>query len=642
VIAGAILAGAIAIGAFYVLANDYLEDYREERNQDLERIADLAVNSVQPVIERHESGQISFEEARRRVADAIRSMVYQPEEEGGYLLAMAEDGVLLAHPFVTEDEGHNQLDLRDPHGIPIARNLLEAARQPGGGFTEYTYVDPTSGDYQKKLTYARRIPELEMVVATGRYVGDGEARPAAFVRKTLVLGFIVVALAAVPIGLSLRELTRRAKMLEHENAERLRAISQLREARDQAEKASRVKTEFLAVISHEIRTPMNAIVGFSQLLGMAENEEQRRNYVDRIDESSNALLTLVDEILEYTFVTSQRVAIKRRPTNLRAEAVRLVENYRVRAELQGLSFSGSVEDSFPVSVMADRVRLRQAFNHLVDNAIKFTPEGYVKVTLSARRSGMPEAAGSTGGNGRWWCIQFSVTDSGIGIAEDKQKQIFNLFQQADSSNTRIYGGTGLGLGVCREIAYRLGGDISCESEPGKGSTFTLSFPAEEADKAEGAEEPAGDDAGMVKAAGEGHLPSEAEAAALDILVAEDDRSNRAMLLAMLKRSGHRTEYAGDGNEVLEKLALKTYDLIVMDVQMPGLTGLEATEQIRAGKCGAGQAKVPIIGISAYLTRESRERCLQAGMNGFISKPFRLDQLQREIESALGLPLHGKS
>ncbi|MFO0652366.1 MAG: ATP-binding protein [Polyangiales bacterium] len=380
-----------------------------------------------------------------------------------------------------------------------------------------------------------------------------------------------------------RSLSEAQERLERLNAD-------LATARDAAEAGARARSEFVAVISHEIRTPMNAVIGMTSLLqdtGLAATQQE---YVDTIRASGEALLTLLNDTLDYSKLDAGRVELESLAFEPRVEARVVVEMMRGAAQARGNVLTLNVEESMPRALRSDPGRIRQVLLNLVSNAVKFTSHGAIDVDLALE-----------GADTRW--LRVSVRDTGIGIAPEKLSTVFDAFTQADASTTRRFGGTGLGLAISRRLATILGGTLTVESTLGRGATFTLRVPVEPAQVS---------DAERVDA------PSaEAPAASARVLVAEDNAVNQKVITLMLKRLGHRVDAVANGAEALEALSRAPYDLVLMDVQMPEMDGLEATRQLRA----RGD-RVRVVALTANVSGDDRARCTAAGMDDFLSKPVR--------------------
>ncbi|GAB6141509.1 hypothetical protein JCM14076_22380 [Methylosoma difficile] len=373
----------------------------------------------------------------------------------------------------------------------------------------------------------------------------------------------------------------------------------LRLGQEQAEQASLVKSQFLAMMSHEIRTPLNAILGTQELLADTPLDDQQKNYLQVANEAGNALLALVNDILDLTKVEAGRLVLEL--TDFDAEQVikevlRVVEK---KAETKHLPLSYQVEPGLSTRVSGDPWRLRQVLLNLLTNAIKFTNQGHVTVYLSARAH--TEADG---------LLQIDVIDTGIGIAKDTQARLFTVFTQADGSDTRRYGGSGLGLAICKSLVELWGGHIGVDSQEGVGSRFWFSF---------------GDEPGVsVNKVVTSLSKPQPQVSVTRILLVEDSLVNQAVLSSFLKTGGHDVYAVDCGLAAIEAVKNQHFDLIFMDVSMPDMDGMEAARRIRL--LGGIALKIPIIAITAHAVSGYREQCLAAGMNDYANKPITKAQL----------------
>ncbi|WP_199243996.1 PAS domain-containing hybrid sensor histidine kinase/response regulator [Bacterioplanes sanyensis] len=382
------------------------------------------------------------------------------------------------------------------------------------------------------------------------------------------------------------------------------ANEKIREALQEAEAANRSKTIFLANMSHEIRTPMNGVLGAAELLQESTLDAEQAGYLDIITKSSHSLISIINDILDLSKIESGNLEIEFNDFNLHDLIQDLYQLFSDSARRKELALTSVYQAELPACWRGDMQRIRQVLTNLISNAIKFTETGQIHIEVSA--AVLSETR---------YQVKMSVTDTGIGIAEDKLEHVFSAFRQADSSTSRRYGGTGLGLTISRRLAVAMQGDILVESKPGEGSKFCLSIPLTVGD------------ARNVVAPSE---PRKAQALRFkgQVLLAEDNPVNQKITLKILEKLGFDAEVAENGDIAINALRQRHFDLVLMDINMPVVDGIEATERIR--DLGAPRSLVPILALTANAMMEDQERCLAAGMNGFVAKPIKPDRLADAI------------
>ena len=373
-----------------------------------------------------------------------------------------------------------------------------------------------------------------------------------------------------------------------------------------AEEASRAKSTFLATMSHEIRTPMNGVLGMAEALEKTPLSPEQATKLRIIRESGDLLLSVLNDILDFSKIEANRIEVESAPFRL-AEIARKVENlHAFKAREKGLAFSVVASEPADLWRMGDAHRLVQVLHNLVGNAVKFTHQGGVSVRFESPASGSI-------------CV-IEVADTGIGMSKEQAARIFDPFSQADTATSRRFGGTGLGLSIAQGLARSMGGEISVDSEPGAGSRFTLTLPLPVTDAPVSDARPPAESAGAPRG--------------LRILAAEDNAVNRAVLEALLAPSGHFVTFAEDGEAAISAFARSAFDVVLMDISMPGLSGVETMRRLRMAEAARGSARAAILAVSAHALREDVEAYLATGFDGYVTKPVTAAKLDQEIARAL--------
>lgn len=427
---------------------------------------------------------------------------------------------------------------------------------------------------------------------------------------------------------------RSEREVEEKTRELKQKVDDLERTRAQLTEANAAKTRFLANMSHEVRTPITGVMGLARVLARSDLDGEQRSYARAIEDSGRSLLGIVDDLLDFSKLEDGRIDLADGEIDIRQAVDSTANLVRHTDRGGGVPIRIEIAEGVPARVRGDQVRLQQVLHNLLGNAVKFTAEGEIVVRVEPLGAAHTTGSGTEAGDGAdsWRRVRFSVSDTGIGIPQDRLSRIFDSFYQVDSSYGKRYEGTGLGLAISRQLVELMGGEIHVDSAEGRGSTFRFELPVEVLEvttRASGeADEP--EEYVVGTAATESETAGGTTGGArVRVLVAEDNAINRMYMEKFLEREGHDVSTAADGNAVLEVVAQAAFDIILMDIQMPGLDGMEAARRIRT------HSDVPIVALTAYARDDEIQTFLDAGMNAVVTKPIQEYQLRRTIRELSG-------
>lgn len=386
-------------------------------------------------------------------------------------------------------------------------------------------------------------------------------------------------------------------------------IVELQRAKDAAEAASIAKEQFLSNVSHELRTPLNAVIGLAQLLELNDPREDQLEDLRTMHFSANNLLELINEVLDFSKINAGELEFEASPVDLATLLVQLVRSHEVKAQQKGIRFEYQMEGEFPPYVLGDELRLKQIINNLLSNAIKFTNQGGVTLTVMCKPLDDMRVL-----------MHVEVTDTGIGISPEQQEVIFEPFKQADNSITRRFGGTGLGLAITNKLLIQFGSKLQIRSTKDKGSEFSFDLSLFRCENDVIKEEKV-------------HKPVKVDLKGMHVLLVDDNEVNLAVLNKVLKSWNAQTETASTGQQAIDSVNGHNYDLVLMDLQMPGMDGLQAAQRIRSME-NPKQSEVPILAVTASTLPEIIEGIYEVGMNGYLFKPLRQEQLFEALQPYL--------
>jgi len=624
-----LLVSSLAI-IFYIIPL-YEQSLLEEHKKGTASLVEMATSVLShyhSLALRHE---LPAAEARERAIEAIRIMAHRND----YIWVHDLNLIMVVHPYAPNLEQKSLADFKDPSGKRIFVEMNRVVKSGGEGFLEYLWPKPGHAESQPKVSFIKLFAPWGWVVGSGVYYDDIKQKVVSLRHQVLALSsamFVAIIAfslyAARRINLPLKQALRitsqitRPHLSESTEAETpdephqlLHAIEtmvmELKDAKEEAERANSAKGSFLARMSHEIRTPMNAVIGMTELAMESAGSLEQKEYLEGVRSSAEHLTDLISDLLDFSKIEAGHLTLEQIPFSLRDTLASSTQPLAFRAAQKGLSFEVAVSPDVPDRLLGDPLRLRQIITNLAGNAIKFTLQGGVTVTVNEADR-----------NGESVILTLGVRDTGIGIPREAQEHIFAPFAQADDSTTRKFGGTGLGLAIVSQLVDTMGGCVSVESEPGRGSEFSFSVCFAMAEPPVSLRQNKGE---CREAAAR-----TTESRALSVLVAEDIELNQVIITRFLEKLGHDATVVTNGREAVEAWRDGSFDLVMMDVQMPEMDGIEATRAIRRHEQARG-GRIPIVAMTAHVMHKDVTLCLEAGMDDHLDKPLKRSDLERVLE-----------
>lgn len=609
----------------------YEKQLLNERIEQAAQLIEVVIATMQRNEKLVRQGVMQKDTAQKATLDELRDLRYG---NNNYFWVHNLNLRMLMHPIQPELTNQDIADFADVDGNKLFAKMNQIISDSGKGFISYKWQHPNSLNPQQKMSRIQLFQPWGWVVGTGIYIEDVRARAAEAQLQVTTTGLMFLAVilayslyAARRINQPLKETLQLASRLAGQDADTSQfasvgnddtrrllqvmqsMVSDLDEARKAADSANKAKSEFLAVMSHEIRTPMNGVIGMTDLLLETELDQRQREYAELAKMSGETLLDLINDILDFSKIEARRIELEKLDFEIRSVYSDVYSMMALNTREKGLELVMDFADDVPERVVGDPIRLRQVLVNLLGNAIKFTDSGTVSIHVSRERKDEETIL-----------LRTAVSDTGIGIPADKIDLLFKPFTQADSSTTRRYGGTGLGLAICKQLSELMGGTIIAESSVGAGSTFWFTALFGISEQADVKISPAAADNDREKSQ-----------LAAQILIVEDDAINQFLLKEHLDRRGYRTEVVANGVEAISRLRQDHFDLVFMDCKMPEMDGYETAVHIRNQDSKIKNHAIPIIAYTANVLNEERLHCLAAGMNDYLSKPLKIEELTTVLE-----------
>jgi len=604
---------------FYVVPL-YEDKLQQQRRQYITELVDMATGVVENCHQQELKGQLTTAAAQQSALALLKVM----SRDNGYFWIHDLQLKMLMHPYVTNLDNQDLAQYTDPNGKKLFVEMNRLVAASGSGYLEYLWPKPGQVRPVAKISRVKLFAPWGWVIGSGMYLDDISYEVASLRQKVyLIVGLVFVLISgfSLVVAIRIKKPLQQALVLLQDIPEQYRPaqntvaldesnrllrglinlVTALKAEKEQAETANTAKGAFLAQLSHEIRTPMNAISGLTELALEQTPSSQQKELLEGISHAANHLLSLVNQVLDFSKLEAGTVELEQISFNLRQTLTATLLPFSVRVRSKGIRFETNLADSLPTQVIGDPIRLRQVLVNLVGNAVKFTRQGCIEVTVTQGEQ-----------TGNLCKLQIVVRDTGIGIPQEKIDQIFAPYTQAAASTTREFGGSGLGLSIVKQLLKVMQGTVTVESQPDAGTCFYVTVPV----AIPGPEDQTG-------------CRDVQDVAPQRVLLAEDNEINRLMLTKLLEKTGHSVDAVPDGKAAVEQWKKGSYTLILMDIQMPEMDGLEATRIIRSLEAGQG-GHIPIIAMTGQDSQEDRESCYRAGMDLHLKKPVQLCELTAAV------------